>query len=265
MMLSILPLDLNAIIPLISVWLFTSIRISSFFISVPIFSHVAIPNYFKIILVLLISFIFTPLISQAIHNVPNILSFIGLLIIIKEIIIGFAMGLIFKILFEILSLVGEMVSTSMQLNFAQVYNPLDNSQGGVLSLFYQVFGMLVFVSIHGPLILISLLYKSYSAMPLGKGFVSHNQIKLLFQFSEKMFFYSLLLALSVMITLFIVNIGLMVISRLSTAFNVFTVGFAVTIYVGLITLIFSLPPCLKTFLDILKHTFQFVIHWQLVG
>lgn len=263
-MASILPLDLNVITPMLSTWLFTSVRVSSFFISVPIFSHAAIPNYFKIILVFLIALIFTPLISNAVTVVPNILSINGLFVLFQEIIIGFSMGLIFKILFEILSLMGEMVSTSMQLNFAQVYNPLDNSQGGVLSLFYLVFGMLVFISIHGPLILISLLYKSYSAMPLGKSFVTHNQIQLLFQFSEKMFFYSLLLSLSIMITLFIVNVGMTVISRLSTAFNIFTVGFAVTIYVGLLTLIFSLPPSIKTFIGILRHTFEFIIQWQMV-
>jgi hypothetical protein len=36
----------------------------------------------------------------------------------------------------------------------------------------------------------------------------------------------------------------------------------VAIFTGLCTLIFSLPPSLHNFTEILRQTFQFMMHWQ---
>jgi flagellar biosynthetic protein FliR len=260
---SLLPINVDEITPIISKCIYSSVRISSFFATIPLFSQLTIPNYFKIILTMLIAFIFSPIISvYSGHAVPEIFSGNGLLSVMQEALIGIGMGVIFKISFEVLNLAGEMIGTSMQLNFAQVYSPTDNSETNILGSFYQIFGMLVFISLHGPIILFILVYKSFVAMPLCAGFINNHQIKLLLDFSQTMFVYSLLLSLPVMITLFIVNIGLMVISRLSTTFNIFTIGFPVAIFTGLCTLIFSLPPSLHSFTEILRKTFEFIMHWQ---
>lgn len=260
---SLLPMNVDEITPIISKCIYSSVRISGFFATIPLFSQLSIPNYFKIILTLLIAFIFSPIVTTGMdYTVPEIFSGNGLILIMQEALIGIGMGVIFKISFEVLNLAGEMIGTSMQLNFAQVYSPSDNSETNILGSFYQIFGMLVFISLHGPIILITLVYKSFVAMPMSAGFVNNNQIKLLLDFSQTMFVYSLLLSLPVMITLFIINIGLMIISRLSTTFNIFTIGFPVTIFVGLCTLIFSLPPSLHNFTEILRHTYEIIMHWQ---
>ena len=164
-----------------------------------------------------------------------------------------------------LNLGGQFIATAMQLNFAQAYSPTDNSQTNVIGSFYQVFGMLIFITLHGPLILFELIHKSFIAMPLCASFISDHQIKALLNFSQCMFVFSLLLALPIMATMLIIDIGMAVISRLSTVFNIFTIGFPVSILVGSFTLIITLPQSLHYFIEILNRIFTFIVHWQMMG
>lgn len=261
---SILPINLNAITPLISTWLYSTIRISSFFITTPFFSQLAIPNYFKVIMTLAIAFVLSPIIQHNAINMPFIFSGVGLFYVFQEMLIGIAMGVIIKITFEVLNLAGQMVGTSMQLNFAAVYSPADHAQTNVLGSFYQIFGMLIFISMHGPIILLSLLCKSFIAMPMASTVISNFQIKSIIIFSQNMFLFGLLLSLPIMITLMVLNIGMAVISRLSSALNIFTVGFPVVILGGIATLIVSLPPSLHYFAQILKNAIDFILQWQAI-
>lgn len=260
---SLLPINVDAITPIISKWIYASARISSFFATIPLFSQLTIPNYFKVILTMLIAMIFAPTVTYAGLKIPEIFTGYGLIAISQEVLIGISMGIIFKISFEVLNLAGQIIGTSMQLNFAEVYSPSDGSETNILGSFYQIFGMLIFISMHGPIILMSLLYRSFIAMPMCASLVNNNQIKLLLVFSETMFVFSLLLSLPVVVTLLIINIGMSIMSRLSSTFNIFTVGFPIVIFSGLITLIFSLPQSLENFVEILKHTFDFILRWQM--
>lgn len=261
---AVLPINLDLLVPWVAAWLFSAVRISTFMITVPIFSQLEIPAHIKVVLMLSVAFIFAPAIVKAHSHTPDVFSGGGLVVVIQESIIGFAMGLIFKITFEVLNLMGQMIGTAMQLNFAEVYSPADGRQTNILGSFYQIFGMLIFIALHGPLILFTVIYQSFQVMPLGISVISNFQIHSLIEFSETMFLFSLLLALPVIITLFIVNVGMMVMARLSTTFNIFTVGFVVTIFVGLGVLVLSIPLSLHGFSDLLDRTYQFVLNWQTV-
>lgn len=258
----IFPVKIDFVAHELSLFLCCGTRISAFFLVAPFFSQAAIPRMVKIMLTIGIAL---TVMNAMPHAVPfsqyNTLTMIT--VSLKEMVIGLAMGLIIKIIFEVLSIAGQMVSTAMQLNFATAYSLNDGSQTNELASFYEIFGMLMFITLHGPVILITLLYKSYETMPIGFS-INNAQILYLMHFSRYMFIYGLLLSLPVVITLMIVNSAMAVVSRLSSMLNVFSIGFSVSVIMGLSTLMVSLPFSLMYFSHIIEMGLKFLSTWQVI-
>lgn len=258
----VLPVKIDFLEHELSLFLFCSTRISAFFLVAPFFSQLAIPRTIKIMLILGIA-------SIVMNAMPQTVTFprydvLGMSILsLKEMAIGLSMGLIIKIIFEALAIAGQMASTAMQLNFASAYNFNDGSQTNELASFYEIFGMLMFITLHGPIVLITLLYKSYQTMPVGF-VVNAAQIQHLLDFSGYMFIYGLLLSLPVVITLMIVNLAMAVVSRLSSMLNIFSIGFSVSVIMGLSTLVVSLPFSLLYFSHLIEMAFRYLSNWQAI-
>lgn len=261
---AILPLNAAMVTSYLSVWLYSSIRISAFFLIAPLFNQELIPSAVKIILAFAISMMLVPYISHSLSLNISIATDRGMLIILNQVIIGVAMGFIFKMTFEILTMAGQMIAIAMQLNLGEIYDPINHSNTNLIGMTYQIFGMLIFIVIGGPLILIGILDKSFLVMPIDGNFIAVGQIHEILKFSSFIFLDSLLLALPVIITLLIVSVGEMIIVRISTSFNIFTVGFFLSISIGLIVLIYCLPPSLKFFQQVIEKTFAFALHWELI-
>lgn len=262
---ALLPIDLAKIMPFATTWLFATIRISSFFVAAPIFSQTNIPKLAKVLLSMLIGGVLIQHLSPSKPITDAFFSSNGILILIQQIIIGFAMGVILQMTFEVLHLAGHYIATAMQLNFAMGFSPDSHHQENILGNMLFVFGMLVFFTLHGPILLISLIQKSFDIFPISTQLLSIEQIKHIPLFGTKMFAYSLLLALPVMATLLLSNLALAIMTRLSPSMNIFSIGFPVSMLVGFITIIFSLPFVLTHFGDIIHQTIQEILTWQVLG
>jgi len=127
---------------------------------------------------------------------------------------------------------GQAIAGSMGLSMA---NMIDPNLGNVpsLSQFFLIIGTLLFLSLGGHLIMISVLYSSFDLIPIAKGGFSIEMILALLIWSSQIFSGAVVIAFPILIGLLLVNSLLGLVSRAAPSLNVFAIGFPALIPLGL--------------------------------
>ena len=120
-------------------------------------------------------------------------------------------------------------------------NMIDPNMGNIptLSQFLLIVGILIFISLGGHLILLSILVSSYTVLPIGQLEFSVELISGLVAWSSIMFLGAVSIAFPILFGLLLTNISLGIISRTAPSLNVFAVGFPALIPLGLLMLLLS--------------------------
>ncbi|HGJ5874121.1 MULTISPECIES: type III secretion system export apparatus subunit SctT [Arsenophonus] len=146
-----------------------------------------------------------------------------ILLIIKEILLGFFFGFIAAIPFWMMQSIGFMIDNQRGTTMASIVNPLFDEQTSPMGLFFsQAFTTLFFIS-GNFLFLVQTLYHSFSVWPIYHFLPGFNQQLFIFfiQQFKLMLDNFLLLAAPLVIAMFIVEWGLALISRFAPSLNVF--------------------------------------------
>lgn len=111
----------------------------------------------------------------------------------------------------------------------------------VVGKFLGLLATLTFLSLNGHLMILSVLAESFNAFPISTEPLSALGWKTLADWGGTIFLAGLQLALPVVAALLIVNLALGILTRASPQLNVFAVGFPITLMVGMVVLMLSLP------------------------
>ena len=228
--------DLNAW--LVS-FLWPLVRILALLAAAPILGNAAIPTRVKIGLGVFITLIVAPAIGPLPKIEPGSLE--GLLVLGQQIIIGLAMGFAMRIVFSAVETAGEIAGLQMGLGFATFFSPRADGSTLVVGKFLGLLATLVFLSVNGHLMMLSVLAESFNVFPISAEPFSAGGWKLLAGWGGKIFEAGLGLALPVVTALLIVNLALGILTRAAPQLNIFAVGFPITLMVGIIALMLSLP------------------------
>jgi len=157
------------------------------------------------------------------------------------VLIGLALGFAARVVFAAIELAGELVGLQMGLNFAGFFDPATGGQTTAVSRFYGVSVSWLFIVINGHLLLIAAVVQSFQAFPVGPepfAFVRTVQPQL---WGAEIFRLGLWIALPMIAMLLFVNLVLGIVSRVAQQMNVFAIGFPITLSVGLLGVLLTLP------------------------
>jgi len=217
------------VIQLLGQFLWPLVRISAFLLAGPFFSLAAVNLRIRLALVLILTWLIYPLVE-----IPDIdpFSFNAVTGIFHEVMVGGIMGLTLQIVIAALVVAGQAIAGSMGLSMA---NMIDPNLGNVpsLSQFFLIIGTLLFLSLGGHLIMISVLYSSFELIPIASGGFSTEMILSLLTWSSQIFTGAVVIAFPIMIGLLLVNSLLGLVSRAAPSLNVFAIGFPALIPLGL--------------------------------
>jgi len=216
--------------------LWPMIRISAFLLTAPFFSIQAVTVRIRVLLALLLTWMVYPL---AKWPVIDPLTALGLQEIFMQIFIGVLLGTLLQVVSAALIVGGQAISASMGLSMANMVDP-NMGNVPVIAQFLIICSTLIFLALGGHIIVISLLLESFQLMPIGEMFEAQPLMALIIQWSSMMFLGAVLLALPIMASLLLINIGLGVITRAAPALNIFAVGFPAMILAGIILLSMSM-------------------------
>jgi flagellar biosynthetic protein FliR len=128
----------------------------------------------------------------------------------------------------------------------------------VVAQFYVISTMLIFLTLDGHLLLIKMLLDSFKSLPIGIDGINKTEIWTIIAWSSRLFAGGLLLAMPVMISLLLINISFGVATRAAPQLNIFSVGFPVTLMLGIVIMWQTLPDVLDQFTGILTDSYDLV-------
>ncbi len=238
----------------LTAFLLAFFRIAAFIATAPILSNNAIPMRIKTVLGLLITLIVIPLIP--VSSDLNLFSISSVILIIKQIIIGVSAGFVFKLIFEMIVLSGQVVAYQTGLGFANLVNPQSNVVIPMVSQIYLLAALLLFLALNGHLLLIQFLVKSFYTLPLSSGSISTLQIQHILDFSKILFSGAVTISLPAIISILIVNFTFAVMTSSAPQLNVFNIGFPITLVLGLFIIYISFTGALEHSKDIFHQGFD---------
>lgn len=160
-------------------------------------------------------------------------------VLAHQFLIGAAIGFTIRLVLAAVDLAGEMIGLQMGLSFAVFFNPTTGGQSSVVAEFLNLLTLLVFLALDGHLMLIKILVQTFQWLPVGEATAAQGWLVIV-RHASVMFVAGVLMALPMIATLLIANIGLGVLTRAAPQLNLFAVGFPVTLTVGFIVLLVSL-------------------------
>lgn len=226
------------------------------FLALPVFSVRAVPARVRLILSVAITFVVMPLLPPL--PTVDMFSYAGGMVAIQQLTIGLMIGFIIQLVFAAIVFAGQGIAYSMGLGFASMVDPQSGQQVPVVAQLYVITGTLVFLSLNGHLLLIKLLLDSFTSLPIGMAGLGKADIWIIIAWSSRMFAGGLLLAMPVIISLLLVNISFGVATRAAPQLNIFSVGFPVTLMLGIVLIWLTLPDVLDQFGGILTEAYDLI-------
>jgi len=165
----------------------------------------------------------------------------------QQAVIGFSLGFAVRIVFTAVEFAGEVIGLQMGLNFAGFFDPLSAGTATATSRFFGTTVAWLFIVINGHLLVVAALAQSFQSFPVGPepfAFLVQMQPQ---RWGAEIFATGLWIALPLVTMLLFVNLVLGAISRVAPQINIFAIGFPVTLGVGLLGLLMTLPALQQPF------------------
>jgi len=220
----------------IASFLWPFIRILAMLATAPVFDNRTVQRRTRVGLAALIAILMMPLLPAP----PALSSAQAIPVLIQQILIGVAMGFSMRLVFAAFEMAGDLLGLQMGLAFAQFIDPARGMQTPLIGSFLGVLAMLTFLVIDGHLLVIAAVVQSFELIPISANLAVVNSQSIAMAGSI-MFMLALQISLPVMAAVLISNIVLGILARAAPQLNVMSIGFSITIGVGLWILWVSLP------------------------
>jgi flagellar biosynthetic protein FliR len=230
------------------------LRVLALFGSLPVLAQRGVPARVRVALAFLIAFC-----AQAtLPPMPLIPldSAAALLAVVQQLVIGLSLGFAVRIVFSAVELGGEIIGLQMGLNFAGFFNPMTGGEATASSRFFGITVSWLFIVTGGHLMLIAAVVQSFDAFPVGPepfAFLRAVQPQV---WGAELFRLGLWIALPMIAMLLFVNLVLGIISRVAQQMSIFSIGFPITVSLGLVGMLLTLPMMQMPFTMALERMLQ---------
>jgi len=163
------------------------------------------------------------------------------LLVVQQLVIGLALGFAVRVVFAAIEFAGEIIGLQMGLNFAGFFDPVTASTATATSRFFGTMIAWMFIVVGGHLIVIAALVQSFSAFPVAPEPFAFIRETLPHRWGAEIFSTGLWIALPLVTVMLFVNLVLGAISRVASQINIFAIGFPITLTVGMVGLLLTLP------------------------
>ena len=215
----------------------SSLRIGAFLVASPFFGSRMVPLTVRIVFSIALGL---GIMSQVEFPDLQILMGASLIpIVLQEIFVGLACGMVLSICFSSVILAGEKIAATSGLAFAAQIDPVSGAQSPVISQIFQLFLLILFFSLNGHLVIFDLIFKSFELVPLGSFYEFESVIEKSIQSSNTLYYNAVIIVLPIVSILFFMNLGIGFITKSAPQLNLFSFGFPLTILGTFFALYFS--------------------------
>ncbi|MBK9131084.1 MAG: flagellar biosynthetic protein FliR [Gammaproteobacteria bacterium] len=229
-------------------------RIAALVTVAPILGVRVVPMRFRVGIALALTLVVAPVLPPGPQVDPA--SVQGILIAGAQVMTGLAMGFLMRLVFSAVEMGGNLIGQTMGLGFAQMMDPANGVTVPVVSQFYIVLATLIFLVLNGHLILIETLVDSFRTIPVALGSIRGNGLWVLLEWAGWIFKGALIISLPALASLLLVNAAFGVMMRAAPQLNIFVIGFPISLMLGFIFILLSLPLFAPQFSSMTESAFD---------
>ncbi|MCP3026107.1 flagellar biosynthetic protein FliR [Halobacillus sp. A5] len=214
------------------------VRITSFFVTLPIFSYRNMPAQHKVGF----SFFLAALMYFTIEIPSLSVDSSYFLLLFKEAAVGLAVGLLAYIILAAIQIAGGFIDFQMGFAIANVIDPQTGAQSPLIGQYMYTITLLFILAVNGHHLMIDGVFYSYELIALDQllPIEDENWIIYIIEAFNQMFVIAFLMAVPIVGCLFLVDVALGIIARTVPQLNVFVVGLPLKIFVALFVLVIAM-------------------------
>lgn len=193
---------------------------------------------------LLLSIVLCVLIYPTVHVVPADLASVTdnlILLSARELMIGVTLGFLTRLFFFTIGMTGELVSISIGLGAAQIFNPLMGNNSNTIEQFYNTLATLIFFAINGHHLLISGIAQSYELIPLAQMKLSVGPYAEIATFAQDMMLMGIKMCAPILAAILVTNLAMGVLGKAVPQINVLVTSLPVTLMLGFVLMFLCIP------------------------
>ncbi len=209
------------------------IRISAALAVLPIFKHRSIPAALKAGLALSLSLLIAPSVEPIQPMASGGIA--GYLVMgVSESLCGFLMGFAGQFVFYAIEICGRILGLQSGLSIVATIDPNSEVQSDLLTQVYELMAVLVFLSLDGHLMMIQTLRASFDTIALGAVTLDGRLAEWSVTQAGIVLGRGIQLAAPMMVTLFLSDVALGILTRVAPTMNVFVLGFPLKVGITLL-------------------------------
>ena len=243
----------------ISTWVASFIlplfRVTAVLMSMPVFGTTLVPRRIRLYFAVAITVVLVP----GLPPMPavNALDLSALMLIAEQILIGSLLGFSLQLFFQAFVIAGQIISVQMGMGFASMVDPTNGVSAAVIGQFLTMLVTLLFLSMNGHLVVFEVLTESFTTLPVGGGLMTNHY----WEIANKLGWVlgaALLLVLPAITALLVVNIAFGVMTRAAPQLNIFSIGFPLTLVLGMGIFWIGLADILNQYQPLASDALQFL-------
>ena len=233
---------LDTITALLGAWLWPFFRCAALLTAAPLFGAAYVPTRVRLALALTLALVLAPVVPAP---AVDPFSLAGLLLVLQQVLVGLLLGIAVRLVLVVFDLAGQVISQTMGLGFAAMVDPSTGAQVPAVSQLYLLLASLVFVTLNGHLLMVQVLAHSFEVVPVGGAGIEIESFWQLASRAGWVFGAGVLLALPAVTAMLVVNLAFGVMTRAAPQLNLFAVGFPLTLLMGFVVILLTLPGVLS--------------------
>ncbi|MEN9510128.1 MAG: hypothetical protein RLZZ621_2691 [Gemmatimonadota bacterium] len=224
----------------------TALRVGGLLLVAPAWSAKAVPMRLRTAMLVVFAVLLLPAALETTNRDTLAITpatFLG------ETAIGFVLGLAAAIIIAAAEFAGELATTTIGLSGAAIFDPINNTQGAVLSSFMQLLALVLLMGTGGHIYMIEAIGRSFTLMPLGAPVALDKGFLEIVKSASLIFSTGLQFASPVIGAVLVANIALAILGRAAPQLNIMSVAFPLQIGIGLLTFAGSLGLLVRVMSD----------------
>lgn len=220
-------------------------RVSGFVAIMPVFGGRSLPRLVKVSLALALSLVwYTTLHDAIINGMPRDSQNYSAVALVwdgmRELFVGLMLAFALGLFIEPAKVAGAYIGQELGLTLATVNDPTTHAPANVLSQLFEALAVLMFLSLNLHHLLIGVIQASFSQLPVGTGTI-HIPFPWIAARVQATHEQGLMIAAPTAACLFLIVVGMALLSKVAPQMNIFAVGLSLRLVAGLAAVIVFLP------------------------
>ena len=177
-------------------------------------------------------------------------------VIFFEVLSGFIMALVLKIVFDTIVYVSELISMIMGLSAAAMFDPLTQSQSTVVGQIFSLAVLMSFLTFDGHHLILLLANEWSINIPFGTYLFNSQVFSFISKDVTNLFIYGFSIAFPVIAVGLFSDIAFGMLMKTMPQFNIFVIGLPIKVGLGMITIIAVFSSMLFVFKEIFFEAYN---------